>query len=207
MIRKDHWEQVYSTRMAEKVGWYKPRLETSLNWIGALELDRSAPIIDVGGGASTLVDVLVDSGFESITVMDIAESALATSKKRLGRQSELIMWLPGDITTYALPPNRFELWHDRAVFHFLTEPAQQDAYCNNLLTALKPGGHLIVGVFSPEAPPKCSGLPVQRYDHVQLATRLGDRFELVQHQNEMHVTPGGVEQLYNYCQFRLSEAG
>ncbi len=205
MDQKDHWEQVYSTRMAEKVGWYKPCLETSLNWIGELDLDRSAPIIDVGGGASTLVDDLVDAGFESIAVLDLAESALAASRKRLGQQSELVMWLPGDVTTYMLPGDRFELWHDRAVFHFLTEPASQQAYRINLLSALQPGGHAIISVFSPDAPPKCSGLQVQRYDHEQLSAKLGNEFELLRHQTEMHTTPGGVEQIYIYCLFRLSE--
>lgn len=202
MDRKDHWEQVYSTRMAEKLGWYKPRLETSLAWIEELGLDRDAPIIDIGGGASTLVDDLVDEGFESIAVLDIAESALTASKKRLGRQSELVMWLNGDVTTYPLPQNRFELWHDRAALHFLIEPADQQAYRDNLLNTLRPGGHLIIGVFSPAAPPKCSGLPVQRYDHEQLSNLLGDAFEIVRHHEEMHTTPAGVEQTYLYCQFR-----
>ena len=202
MNQKNHWEQVYATRMAEKLGWYKPRLDTSLAWIEELDLDKSAPIIDMGGGASTLVDDLVDAAYESITVFDISQSALDVAKKRLGRQSELVMWLSGDITSYTLPPNRFELWHDRAMFHFLTEKDQQEAYRANLISALKPGGRLIIGVFAPEAPPKCSGLPVQRYDHEQLAATLGSELELVRQHKEMHVTSGSVEQLYLYCLFR-----
>ena len=202
MTRKDHWEQVYSTRLAEKLGWYTPRLETSTNWIAELDLDKGAPLIDVGGGASTLVDDLVDEGFESIAVLDISDSALAISKKRLGRQADVVMWLGGDVTTATLPPNYFELWHDRASLHFLTEPGQQAQYRDNLLMSLRPGGHVIIGVFSSEAPPKCSGLPVHRYEHDQLADLLGGDFETVRHQKEMHVTPGGVEQMYVYCQFR-----
>jgi len=206
MERKAHWEQVYSTRMAEKLGWYKPRLDTPLSWLEELNLDKASPIIDVGGGASTFVDDLVDAGYDSITVFDIAEHAIETSKKRLGRQSEMVMWLSGDVTSYSLPPNRFALWHDRAVLHFLTEPEQSNAYHANLLQSLQPGGYVIVGVFAPDAPPKCSGLPVKRYDADGLAEFLGAEFELLQQLNEMHVTPGGVEQMYQYCLFQRSEA-
>ena len=203
---KAHWDQVYSTRQPEKLGWYKPALGTSLAWIEALDLDRRDAIIDIGGGASTLVDDLVDAGFESIAVLDISEHALDASKRRLGKQSELVMWLCGDITTYRLPANRFRLWHDRALLHFLLDPADREDYRNNLLSALQPGGHVIIGVFAPDAPSKCSGLPVQRYDADQLSAFLGDPFELVEHKRELHVTPGGVEQMYCYCRFRRLEA-
>jgi SAM-dependent methyltransferase len=205
MDREDHWEKVYSTRMAEKLGWYKPRLDVSLAWIAELNLDAHAPIIDIGGGASTLVDDLIDEGYESIAVLDIAESALATSKKRLGQQSNLVMWLKGDVAAYPLPQNRFELWHDRGALHFLTESVDQQAYRDNLLNSLRPGGHVIIGVFAPEAPPRCSGIAVQRFDHEQLSTFLGNEFELLRHQTDLHVTPGKVEQMYLYCLFRRSE--
>ncbi len=202
MTPKQHWEQVYSTRLAEKLGWYRPHLETSFAWIEELELDRSAPIIDVGGGASTLVDDLVDADYESLTVLDISEQALEVARKRLGRQSELVMWLAVDATEYALPGERFDVWHDRAALHFLVDEADRNRYRENLCNALRPGGYAIIGVFSPEAPPKCSGLPVQRYDHDALAAFLGDAFTLDRHTTEMHVTPGGVEQLYQYTRFR-----
>jgi SAM-dependent methyltransferase len=205
--KKAHWEQVYGTRMPEKTGWYKPRLDTSLDWIASLGFDRTEPVIDVGGGASTLVDDLVDEGYESITVLDISEAALDASKRRLGSQSQLIMWLPVDVTAYPLPENRFVLWHDRAVFHFLTEAEEREAYCRNLRRALKPGAYAVIGTFAPDAPPKCSGLPVQRYDAAALSATLGDDFTLLREQQEMHVTPGGVEQLYQYCLFQRSEAG
>lgn len=202
MDSQEHWEQVYSTRLAEKLGWYKPRLETSMAWIEELDIDKGAPIIDVGGGASTLVDDLVDAGYESITVLDVSEGALALSRKRLGRQSDLVMWLGADITSYLLPPARFELWHDRGLLHFLVEPDHQQAYRTNLLNTLKQGGDVIIGTFSPDAPEKCSGMPVQRYGEDELAEFLGEEFNLVRHENEMHITPGGVEQKYLYCQFR-----
>ena len=204
--RRQYWEKVYTTRQAEKLGWYKPRLDTSLTWITALDPGSRASIIDVGGGASTLVDDLVDEGFESITVLDIADTALQVSRQRLGHQADLVMWLPGDITEYRLPPDQFDIWHDRAVLHFLTAAADRDAYADNLRRALKPGGQAIIGVFAPEAPPKCSGLPVQRYDHEALAELLGDAFELLEHHKERHTTPGGVEQMYLYCRFRKSDA-
>jgi len=205
MDRKAHWEQVYSTRMAEKLGWYKPRFDLSLEWITRLGLDARDPIVDVGGGASTLVDDLVDEGFESITVLDLSESALEVSKKRLGRQAELVMWICGDITTYRLPEDRFVLWHDRAMFHFLTLAEQQAAYRENLLRTLRPGGYVVMGTFAPEAPPKCSGLPVQRYDAQRLGSFLGADMELVREKKELHVTPGGIEQIYQFCLFRRSE--
>jgi len=207
MNRKEHWEQVYSTRLADELGWYKPRLDTSLSWITDIGLEKGAPIIDVGGGASTLIDDLLHAGHESITVLDIADSALAASRERLGDQSHLIMWLCGDITSYQLPPGRFELWHDRAVFHFLTEADQQQAYLDNMRAALNPGGHVIIGAFAPEAPAKCSGLPVQRYNLEQLTRRFGDEFELIRHQKELHITPGGVEQMYLYARFQRSATG
>ncbi len=202
MNQKDHWEQVYSTRPNEKLGWYEPHLQTSLSWLKGLSPDVDAPIIDVGGGASTLVDDLLDAGYQSITVLDISEKALSSVKRRLGEKAELVRWLDGDITSVDLPTHYYELWHDRAVFHFLTAVEQQQKYRDNLLKALKPGGHVIIGIFAPEAPPRCSGLPVQRYSPEQLLNTLGGDFELKRHHKELHITPGGVEQMYIYCHFQ-----
>lgn len=201
MNQKDHWEQVYSNNPT-KMGWYEPHLETSLSWIKGLNLAADAPIIDVGGGASTLVDDLLDAGYGSITVLDIAINALDTARKRLGRKAQQVIWLKGDITSVDLKPNSFELWHDRAVLHFLREPEQQKKYRDNLLQALKPGGHLIIGIFAPEAPPSCSGLLVQRYSPGELGQMLGRGLELERHQKELHITPDGTEQMYLYCHFR-----
>jgi ubiquinone/menaquinone biosynthesis C-methylase UbiE len=199
--RKEHWEQVYTGKPPERLGWYKPRLDTSLKWINALGLGADQPIIDVGGGASTLIDDLLAEGHAAITVIDIAEPALELLRSRLGGKDAAVNWLCADITAIELPENSFALWHDRAVFHFLTEASQRERYTANLCRALQPGGHLIIAAFAPEAPPRCSGLPVQRYELETLCDTLGRDFELRRHQKEMHVTPGGVEQMYLYCEF------
>jgi SAM-dependent methyltransferase len=202
MDRKEHWEYVYNSKPNDRVGWYQPHLQTSIEWIRDLGLDKHAPIIDVGGGASTLADDLLRDSFRAITVLDISEVALTQIRQRIGEKASEVTWLAGDITTIELPARKYELWHDRAMFHFLTSPARQRRYRDNLLAALKPAGHVIIGTFSPEAPPKSSGLPVQRYDEERLAATLGTELELVRHHKEMHITPGGVEQMYLYCQFQ-----
>jgi SAM-dependent methyltransferase len=202
MTQKDHWEKVYSGKVSQELGWYAPRLQTSLAWITDLGLSPDAQIIDAGGGASTLVDYLLEAGYRMVTVVDISEQSLSSAKARLGSKAEQVKWLIGDITSVILPSQQYDLWHDRASFHFLTEPHQQREYRDKILQALKPGGHLIIGTFAPEAPPKCSGLPVQRYTQDQLSDTLGEEFELLREKKELHVTPGGVEQTYLYCQFQ-----
>lgn len=201
MTRKDHWEKVYTTKPAEKLGWYEAHLQISIDWIRELGLPGDAPVIDVGGGASTLVDDLLDAGYDDITVLDISGKALASSRSRLAGRANLVVWLQGDITTVTLPHRHFRLWHDRAMFHFLTTPGQREAYRTILCKALMPGGDLILGVFSPEAPPTCSGLPVQRYTPEELQGFLGGEFVLKRSLRELHRTPGGVEQMYLYCHF------
>jgi len=202
MRRKDHWEQVYATRPAENLGWYEPHLQTSFAWIEACELDQDAAIIDVGGGASTLADDLLKGGHRSITVLDISMQAVSSAKASLETKADLVTWIVGDITSVDFPSDSYELWHDRAVFHFLTAPDQQQKYRDNLIKALKPGGHLIIGVFALEAPSTCSGLPVQRYSHGELGRVFGSELELQRHHQELHTTPSGVEQMYLYCHFR-----
>ena len=202
MNQQNHWEQVYSGNQRKNLGWYTPRLQTSLSWIKGLALGMEAPIIDVGGGASKLAGDLLEAGYQSITVLDISTSALSSVKQGLGKKAELVNWLEGDITSLEMPAQYYALWHDRALFHFLTESEQQRRYRDQLTKALQPGGHLIIGTFAPEAPPRCSGLPVQRYSREQLEITLGEGFEMKQHKQELHVTPGGVEQMYLYCHFR-----
>ena len=204
MNKRDHWERVYSTRSVSELGWYEPHLQPSLNWVKDLCLHVDAPLIDVGGGASTLADDLLMEGFRAITVLDISGKALALAKARLGKKADTVTWLEGDITMVSLPARYYALWHDRAVFHFLTAPEQQLGYRGRLMHALRPGGHVIMGTFAPEAPPTCSGLPVQRYNTQQLENILGREFELLCHHNVLHVTPGGVEQMYLYCLFSRS---
>ncbi|TAN52537.1 MAG: class I SAM-dependent methyltransferase [Methylococcaceae bacterium] len=205
MHPKDHWEQVYAARSTDRLGWYKPHLQTSLRWIEEIGLAMDDPIIDVGGGAATLVDDLLDEGYRAITVLDLSRAALSAVKARLGGKAERVTWLEGDIASVDLPAQRYALWHDRAVLHFLTAPEQQRAYREQLLKALKPDGHVIIGTFAPEAPPRCSGLPVQRYSLEQLQSALGREFALKRDHKELHVTPGGVEQMYLYCQFCRSD--
>jgi len=202
MNRQHHWDHVYAANEPDRLGWYEPRLQTSLSWISELKLDADAAIIDVGGGESSLVDDLLGVCCRAITVLDISENALTLVRERLGEKAASVTWLLGDITAVDLPDNHYELWHDRAVFHFLTASDQQRIYRDKLLRALKPNGRLIIGCFAPEAPPKCSGLPVQRYSREDMEAALGVEFELERHHKEMHITPGGVEQMYLYCQFR-----
>jgi len=202
MNRRKHWEKVYLTNPPDKLGWYKPHFETSLKWIKEIDLNEDSNIIDVGGGASTLVNDLLNEGYRSITVVDLSKKALALAKERLRERANLVTWLVEDITSVALPMHYYDLWHDRAVFHFLRSPKHRQRYRDNLLRALKPGGHLIIATFGQEAPPKCSGLRVERYDHDKLESTLSAEFELKRHTKELHITPGGIEQMYLYCHFR-----
>ncbi len=207
MNQREHWEHVYSTRPAEKLGWYEPHIRTSLAWIASLGLAEDAPVIDVGGGTSALAEDLVAAGHRAITVLDISGKALSSARARLGDKAGLVTWVEGDITSVRLPACHYDLWHDRAVFHFLTAPESQRQYRQQAVQAIKPGGHLIIGAFAEEAPPACSGLPVQRYGHAQLAAALGGDFELLRHHKKLHVTPGGIEQMYIYCLFRKAVTG
>jgi SAM-dependent methyltransferase len=169
--------------------------------IGAVALANDAEIVDVGGGASTLVDELLDRGFERLTVVDLAESSLNAARARLGPRAGLVKWIKADVRTLRLP-HPVDLWHDRAVFHFLTEPADQDAYLSSLREAVRPGGHVIIATFGPQGPERCSGLPVERYDAAKLSRRLGSEFELVRSLEKVHTTPGGATQQFIYCLFR-----
>jgi len=202
MTQRDHWEDTYSNNAIEQLGWYAAHVETSVSWIVGLDLDQDAEIIDAGGGACTLVDDLLNERYQSVTVVDLSKRAMTLAQMRLGEKAKSVTWIEGDITSVPLAANRYDVWHDRAVFHFFTDSEQRQLYRNNLMQALKPGGYLIIAVFAPEAPPRCSGLPVERYTLDQLESTLGAEFELNQHTQEMHVTPGGTEQMYLYCHFR-----
>jgi len=201
MNETEHWEEIYSTRSASQVGWYATHLETSIKWITELKLAPEDPLIDIGGGASTLVDDLLKSGHRNLTVLDLSRRALQLSQQRLNQQSSAITWLNGDVTEIELPPKYFCMWHDRAVFHFLIEAEAQQQYRDAMLKTLKIGGYFLIGTFSPDAPPQCSGLPVQRYTSDLLGKIFGKEFELKRQQNEIHYTPSGVEQAYIYCLF------
>jgi SAM-dependent methyltransferase len=200
---KTHWERIYTTKAPDQVSWYRSHLETSLTLIERAAPDSLASIIDVGGGESTLVDDLLAHAFQNITVLDVSESAIEATKKRLGRAAELVHWLVADITGIELEPRAYDVWHDRAVFHFLTAPEQRAAYIRQVARALKPGGHVIVSTFGPEGPTKCSGLEVVRYDAGSLHDEFGARFRLVDSLKELHQTPFGTTQQFLYCYCRM----
>jgi ubiquinone/menaquinone biosynthesis C-methylase UbiE len=169
--------------------------------IGAVALTKDNEIVDVGGGASTLVDGLLDRGFERLTVVDVSESALVAVRARLGARADLVTWITADARDLQLP-HSVDLWHDRAVFHFLTRFEDQEAYLSSLRRALRPGGHVVLATFGPQGPEMCSGLPVERYDAAGLARRVGAEFELLRSLESEHITPSGVRQQFTNCLFR-----
>ena len=195
--RKLHWEHVYSSKDPTEVSWYQGAPQLSLEMIAATGVETGGAIIDVGGGASTLVDNLLDSGYSDLNVLDIAAAALERSRARLGDAAKKVTWIEQDILHFE--PNRsFKLWHDRAVFHFLTEKRQQRQYADLLQKAIEPGGHVILATFGPDGPERCSGLPVQRYSTEELSGLLEPAFELQAQDLEEHKTPGGSVQQFLY---------
>ena len=199
-----HWENVYRTKALEAVSWYRPHLEISLDLIEtAAGRSRSCPIVDVGGGESTLVDDLVGRGYQDVTVLDVSPTALEVTKRRLGPSAERVHWLVGDVTSVTFPSDRFEVWHDRAVFHFLTAADQRAAYVRGVLRAVRTGGHVIVSAFGPEGPARCSGLDVVRYSADALHGQFGARFNLIESVKELHQTPWGTAQQFVYCYCRM----
>ena len=203
MDAQTHWERIYTEKAPNAVSWFRPHLETSLDLIARLAPDRQASLIDVGGGESTLVDDLLARGYENITVLDISQTAIDANKKRLGEVSEHVHWLAGDITKIELEPTAYDVWHDRAVFHFLTAATGRVAYVRQVARAVRHGGHAIVSTFGPEGPTKCSGLEVVRYDAESLHREFGVNFRLLGSSKELHQTPFGTEQQFLYCYCRL----
>jgi SAM-dependent methyltransferase len=203
MNARDHWEKIYSTRAPDQVSWYRPHLETSLALIERAAKDFGASIIDVGGGESTLVDDLLARGFQEITVLDVSEVAIEATKKRLGQAAERVHWLVADITQAELERDAFDIWHDRAVFHFLDDSQHRAAYVRQVARSVRPGGRVIVSTFGPEGPTKCSGLDVVRYDADSLHHEFGARFRLVESSKELHKTPFGTTQQFLYCYCRV----
>jgi 2-polyprenyl-3-methyl-5-hydroxy-6-metoxy-1,4-benzoquinol methylase len=203
MDAQTHWEKIYGSKAPDAVSWYRPHLERSLELIEQAARGRSASIIDVGGGESTLVDDLVARGYQNITVLDISQTAIDVTKKRLASGAENVHWLVGDITSAKLEPSAYDVWHDRAVFHFLTATDARVAYVRQVAKAVKPGGHVIVSTFGPEGPTKCSGLDVVRYDADSLHQEFGVRFHLLGSSTELHRTPFGTVQQFLYCFCRV----
>jgi 2-polyprenyl-3-methyl-5-hydroxy-6-metoxy-1,4-benzoquinol methylase len=205
MDTRAHWEKVYGAKAPDQVSWFRPHLQTSLALIERAASDQSASIIDVGAGASTLVDDLIEAGYCNLTVLDISQVAIEVAKSRLGEASKSIQWLRADVTGENFPAHSYDVWHDRAVFHFLTKPEEWLAYVRNVAWAVKPGGHVIVSTFGPEGPEKCSGLDVMRYDAKSLHQEFGSRFRLVESSRELHHTPFGTTQQFIYCHCTLAQ--
>lgn len=202
MTAREHWENVYNQKSPDAVSWFRPRLDRSLALIAKAELTPGAHIADIGGGASTLVDDLLALGTAKVSVADLSASALEHSKRRLGDNADQVHWVVGDATTRLFPDASVDLWHDRAVFHFLTEPEQRAAYLEHMGRALGPGAHVILATFGPDGPERCSGLPVVRYSAAALAETVGHGFELVAEDAELHTTPWGSSQAFTYALLR-----
>ena len=195
--RLRHWQSIYRDKAPTDVSWYQPVPTRSMQLIRSTGVPKTGPIIDVGGGASTLVDHLLGDGYEDITVLDISGTALRRSQQRLGDIANRVVWIESDITAYE-PSRRYSIWHDRAVFHFLVDDDARRAYVATVREALIPGGHLLLSTFGPEGPESCSGLPVQRYDIAALQGLLEPSFSLQDHGLDMHETPMGSRQQFLY---------
>lgn len=202
METKTHWERIYRTKDAREVSWFQEHADQSLELIKKTGVSLAAKILDVGGGASTLVDDLVDQGYSEITVLDISGTALRRSQDRLAQRASLVTWLELDITRAELAPNFYDVWHDRAVFHFLTDETDRARYVQAVRRSVKRGGHIIVASFGLGGPKKCSGLNVVRYSVESMHREFGNDFKLVETRTEAHHTPSGADQQFIYCYCR-----
>lgn len=199
--RKSHWQRVYATRAETEVSWFEADPAPSLEALERAGANRRSAVIDVGGGASRLIDRLIQDGYEDITVLDVSAAAIAAAKARLGDAAEQARWLVADATAWT-PERTYDIWHDRAAFHFLTDPADRAAYVERLIQALRPAGYAIIATFAPDGPERCSGLPIVRHDGQSLAAALGPAFELVETRRRDHVTPSGAIQRFQFSIFR-----
>ena len=204
--RQAHWEGVYTSKGEKEVSWYQDNPAPSLELIALTGVSRHAAIIDIGGGASRLADSLVAQGFERLTVLDLSAAALDAAKARLGEKATKVRWEVADITRWN-PPGTYDLWHDRAAFHFLTEEADQSAYVARARQAVGPGGHLIIGTFALDGPERCSGLPIVRHDLASLSALLGPEFNLIDARRHEHATPWGAVQRFQFSTFRRAGEG
>lgn len=199
MQSKEHWNRVYTTKASTNVSWFQEHANQSVGLIRQAGVAKDAAIIDVGGGASTLVDDLLSDGYRNLTVLDLSDAALAVARERLANRASEVAWIAGDITQVELPVHAYDVWHDRAVFHFLTGEADREAYVRAVLRALKPGRLVIVATFAEDGPDHCSGLPVMRYNADSLHDEFGAPFTLLRQEREEHHTPAGVTQKFIYC--------
>ena len=198
--RKAHWEQVYAEKRSTEVSWYQQHPQRSLELIKTTGVAVSARISDIGGGASMLADFILDAGYQNLSVLDISDAAIEQVKSRLGQDADKVTWIVQDITQF-IPGQAFDVWHDRAVFHFLTDADDRSSYIRTMSSALKYGAHAIIATFDLDGPEKCSGLDVVRYSPETLSAVVGDAFQLVETSTEEHVTPAGSTQKFVYCRF------
>lgn len=199
--RKKHWETIYTTKELENCSWFQPVPLTSLEFIGECNISRQAKIIDIGGGDSFLADYLLEKGYTDITVLDISETALERAKKRLGEKAEKIKWLVGDAADF-VPAEKYEVWHDRAAFHFLTDQQDIKKYVDTARNALVNGGVLVIGTFSESGPAKCSGIEIKQYSQEDLCAVFKDGFQKIKCMNADHSTPFNSIQHFTFCSFR-----
>jgi SAM-dependent methyltransferase len=200
---KEHWDRIYRAKALGEVSWYQPEARLSVELIRRVAPVRSAPIIDVGGGASTLVDGLLEAGYDAVAVLDLSRAALTAARRRLGSRSARVRWVVADVLDAPLSTASYAAWHDRAVFHFLTDPADRARYVAQTRRAVRPGGHVIVASFAPEGPARCSGLAVARYTPEAMHAEFGEGFRLLDSVREDHRTPGGALPAFVYCLCRV----
>jgi 2-polyprenyl-3-methyl-5-hydroxy-6-metoxy-1,4-benzoquinol methylase len=201
LSRQHHWEKVYKEKGEYQVSWFQESPAISLELLDAVGATAKSAVIDIGGGASRLVDALLDRDYGDVTVLDLSEAAIAIAKARLGERAASVSWLVDDVTRWQ-PSRSYDVWHDRAVLHFLTEASDRTAYAARLTRALRPGGHAIIGTFALDGPERCSGLPVVRYDAAKLSDVLGSAFQLVETRRHDHSTPWGATQRFQFSVFR-----
>ena len=204
--RKTHWETVYTTKGESEVSWFQDNPALSLALIDLVRPAHDGTIVDIGGGTSRLVDNLLARGFEHVTVLDISQAALDVAQARLGKRASAVQWIAADVTQWR-PAQTFDVWHDRAAFHFLVDAADRAAYVARLKEAVAPGGHVIIATFAIDGPEKCSGLPVNRYDEARLSEELGKGFALIHARRHDHTTPWLSEQRFQVCVFRRTQSG
>lgn len=198
---KEHWEKIYKTKELKEVSWYQEKPQPSLDFIASLNLSKDAAIIDIGGGDSYLVDNLLKNGFTNVTVLDISEEAIDRAKSRLGEKAEKVNWITADAGDLKLK-NSYDLWHDRAAFHFLTEESKIQNYLKSMKAGVKKGGYVILGTFSEKGPEKCSGIKIQQYSLHEMTDLFKEDFETIQCENIDHITPSKSVQNFSFCTFK-----
>lgn len=200
---KAHWEKIYREKKTDQLSWYQRYAHLSRTLIESIASDKGAFIIDIGGGASVLVDDLMVAGYRNLTVLDLSEYALENSKKRLGEAADTVIWKVANVLDAGLPDQAFDVWHDRAVFHFFISGEEQRRYIDGVRKALAPGGHVVIATFAENGPPSCSGMKIQRYSPQTLCAVFGDEFRLIHSVREVHLTPDGRPQDFIYGVFRM----